>query len=114
MNAIEARKMQLKEMKSFKDLEFEYPIIYKNVRDSNKKQAKIFFRNGYGVSVLIGDLCYSNGINSYELAIINTSGGIVYDTHITNDVLGYLTEKEVTENMIKVQKLPNNYEQTRI
>jgi hypothetical protein len=41
------------------------------------------------------------------LAVLDSTGRITYDTPITNDVLGYLTEDEVTHYMIEVQKLMN-------
>lgn len=68
------------------------------------RQARMKFPNGYGVSVIIGRMFYSNGIDTYELAIFKGEN-ICYDTPITNDVLGYLSKEEVTEIMKKVQEL---------
>lgn len=91
-------------MKTFEDLEFKPHRFTKEAT-----QAIMFFENGYGVSVLFGKPFYSNGINTYELAVIHRSDkdGVVikYDTGITNDVLGYIPKEEVTEAMKKVQKL---------
>lgn len=67
-------------------------------------KAIIEFENGYGVSVLFGIPAYSNGIDTYELAVLK-DGSLCYDTEITNDVLGYIEKEEVTNIMIKVQQL---------
>jgi hypothetical protein len=39
------------------------------------------------------------------LAVLSIDGELSYDTPITNDVLGYLTDKDVTEVLIKIQQL---------
>ena len=62
------------------------------------------FENGYGVSVLFGYPFCSNGIDTYEVAILK-NGYLCYDTYITDDILGYQDEDEVTEIMRKVQEL---------
>ena len=84
-------------MKTFEDLKFK--PCYTGF------QAIMEFNNGYGVSVLFGNMAYSNGIDTYELAVLE-NGYLCYDTPITDDVLGYITEEEVSKVMEKVQKLP--------
>lgn len=89
-------------MKNFNDLQFiDHPIArhYKGA-----KYATMNFDNEYGVSVIFGECFYSNGIDTYELAVLY-KGGITYNTEITDDVIGYISENEVTEIMIKIQKL---------
>ena len=63
------------------------------------------FDNGYGVSVVRTPYSYGGDKGLYEMAVLDKTGRVTYDTPITNDVLGYLTEDEVTEYMIEVQKL---------
>lgn len=87
-------------MKTFKDLEF----IAHPAAPYFDKQAKLDFENGYGVSVICGDGAYTSATSPYEVAIIK-DGVLCYDTPITNNVLGYNTESEVTEIMKKVQEL---------
>lgn len=94
-------------MKTFKDLDFKKR---KPVWDGEitNQQAVMFFENGYGCSVLLGDSFYSNGIDTYELAVIKGNEyrwDLTYETPITRDVLGYLSEDEVTKAMIEVQQL---------
>lgn len=86
-------------MKTFDDLVFKQ---YSSI-DSLMK-AIIQFENGYGVSVLFGGLAYSNGIDTYELAVLK-DGLLCYDTEITNDVIGYIEKEEVTNIMIRIQQL---------
>jgi hypothetical protein len=88
-------------MKTFKDLEFK-----KHEWARVSKQAVIYFKNGYGVSVLLGTAFYSNGKNTYELAVLY-NGQLTYSTPITDSVLPHITEEEVTNAMIEVQKLKN-------
>lgn len=98
-------------MKTFEDLKFEpwcrmgkraevhYPKIY-----ADAKHAILNFPNGYGVSVLFGDVFYSNGIDSYEVGILK-DGVLCYSTPITDDVIGYVSKEGVTRIMKQVQEL---------
>lgn len=95
-----------KNFKTFEDLNFKpHPHSNCGIPDfTNTTQAIIEFKNGYGVSVVFGSCFYSNGIDSYEVAILH-NGSLCYNTHITNDVIGYISSDEVTEIMKKVQLL---------
>ena len=65
------------------------------------------FDNGYGISVLLGGYgIYSNGIDTYEVAILYDDE-LCYDSGLCDDILGYQTESEITELMAKIQSLPN-------
>ncbi len=93
-------------MKTFKDLEFgKHPIAGSNNEYfKSAKHAVMNFDNGYGISVVLGKFAYSNGIDTYEAAVL-FKGELTYNTHITNDVKGHLSEIEVTEMMEQIQKL---------
>jgi hypothetical protein len=87
-------------MKTFKDLEFKpHPNHMGGV------QAIAEFDNGFGASIVKTPYTYGGKDGLYELAVLNTDGHLTYDTPITNDVLGYLTEQDVTEVLIKIQQL---------
>ena len=94
-------------MKTFKDLKFETHHSSKSgiSKFSESKQATMDFNNGYGVSVLVGSAFYSNGIDSYELAI-TLNGDLCYTSGISDNVMAYISKEEVTRVMIEVQKLP--------
>ena len=89
-------------MKRFKDLTFKkhpaYPYFHTH--------AQIRFSNGYGVSVVRGGASSYATERTYELAIIDNNGNLVYDTHITNDVIGHLSADKVTAVMEEIQNLP--------
>ena len=90
-------------MKTFNDLKFN---LHPN--HAFNTQAVMFFDNGYGISVITGKCAYSNDENPYECAIIKGNKekwNIVYDTPITNDVIGYCDEDKVTEIMKQIQEL---------
>ena len=98
-------------MKSFKDIEF------KPHRFGEGLHGLIFIDNGYGVSVVRykgtytpngGYSSYTSNENEWEVAVIygtENDWELCYNTHITDDVLGYLTEGEVDWVMIQVQEL---------
>ena len=88
-------------MKTFTDLKFE---THPNESSGFDTQAKLNFDNKYGVSVVTGDSAYTDDSEPYEVAIMH-NGSITYGTDLTDDVLGYQTESDVTEIMAKVQKL---------
>jgi len=66
------------------------------------------FKNAFGVSVLKGTRFYSNGIDTYEVAVLR-DGEVCYDSGVTGDVIGYITEAEVNAIMIEVQELEEGY-----
>lgn len=109
-------KKDMSEIKQFKDLVFNpHPLAkeaeklpnYLRGEYAESKQAKMFFENGYGISVLFGSMFYSNGVDSYEVGVLK-GGTLCYDTPITNDVIGYIPAAEVSDIMRKIQELPNS------
>lgn len=78
-------------------------------------QAKHFFDNGYGVSVvrfagMFGSGSYGFAEGLYELAVLKGNKddwSICYDTPVTGDVLGHLTEDDVTGLLAQVETLTN-------
>ena len=69
------------------------------------EMAREHFDNGYGASVVRHEYSYGGKDGLYELAVLSNEGELTYDTPITNDVLGYLTDRDVTEVLIKIQQL---------
>ena len=75
------------------------------------KQAEAVFPNGYTASVITtantAGGSYGGEDGLYELAVINTATNtLVYDTPITNDVEGWLTEDNVTDLLARIEALP--------
>lgn len=66
-------------------------------------------KNGYGASIVKHDYSYGGKDGLWELAVIqfeaNNDWDICYDTPITNDVLGHLSDDEVNETLEKIEKL---------
>ena len=85
-------------MKTFNDLDFQPMQFDVGI------QARINFDNGYGASVIKSPHSYGGNQDLYELAIIKDNA-ICYDTPITDDVLGYLTEDDVTKYLSQIQEL---------
>jgi len=83
---------------TFNDLTF-LPSTY-----SDGIHAIVTFDNGYGASVVKTNMSYGGKEGLYELAVL-FDGLISYDTPITNDVIGFLTEDEVTELLQKIEDL---------
>ena len=77
-------------------------------------QAIIFFNNGYGASVITGKMFYTDEKHPYELAVLKKDkkgiSHICYDTHLTDDVLGYLTAEDVDRLLREIEKLPKEDE----
>lgn len=100
-------------MKQFKDLEH---TAHPNWSGTS---ARMFFDNGYGVSVIKSDTSqgafgfggsYGGTEGLYELAVLkgdSDNSKLTYETPVTDDVVGYLSEEGVTEYMRKVQELPD-------
>jgi hypothetical protein len=86
-------------MKTFNDLEF------KPHSNMDGIMSRIEFENGYGASIVKGEYTYGGKDGLYELAVLNSNGDLIYDTPITSDVEGYLSETQVTDLLIKIQQL---------
>jgi hypothetical protein len=69
------------------------------------KQCIVQFSNGYGASIVQGPHTYGGDKGLYELAVFGKDGQITYDTPITNDVLGYLSEQEVEKTLFDIKNL---------
>ena len=102
-------------------LEIEHPIV----KESGEGMQKFWrYKNGYGASIVRFNIASmlpsfkdgklekigSYGVNEglWELAVIKfIENGYVlcYDTKITSDVVGYLTEKQVEEYLRKIKML---------
>ena len=89
-------------MKTFKHLDFK---PHPNLGHIGGVQAIIKFKNGYGASVVRSEYTYGGSDGLYELAVLGKDGHITYDTPITNDVIGYLKEEEVTKILEQIQLL---------
>ena len=89
--------------KTFKDLNFEQ--FANDPLSRTGKRARIHFDNGYGASVVSHTFSYGGSQGLYEIAVLKEDD-ITYDTPITSDVVGHLTEDEVTEILSKIQQLP--------
>jgi hypothetical protein len=88
-------------MRTFKDLEFKENDTHMN----SGIFSTMMFENGYGVSVIRTQMSYGNKEGLFELAVLDSTGDITYDTPITSDVLGWLTEDDVSRVMGEVQSL---------
>ena len=86
-------------MITFNDLEFKQDI------QRGLNAARIMFDNGYGASVIIGPHTYGGEDGLYELGVLGKDKKLTYDTPVTDDVEGYLSEAQVTDLLIKIQQL---------
>ena len=66
------------------------------------EQTKMQFQNGYSLSIVCGEMFYSNGVDTYEVAIINGDGNLVDLFNHGDTVMGYLSANEVFDIMKKV------------
>lgn len=87
----------------FSDLDFQpHPVWDDGV------QAKHFFDNGYGVSVIRSHNSYGGSLGLYEVAILKGNEEeyeVYYETHITDDVLGHQNEEQIESVLSQIQKL---------
>ena len=69
------------------------------------KQCIVQYSNGYGASIVQGPHTYGGPLGLYEIAVFDKDGQITYDTPITDDVLGHLSENEVEKTLIDIKNL---------
>jgi hypothetical protein len=87
-------------MKTFNDIVFKTNPMGADFGITSRTE----FDNGYEVSVVKSPYTYGGTDGLYELAVFK-DGQICYDTPITDDVIGYLREEDVTDVMTKIQQL---------
>lgn len=78
-------------------------------------QYEAFFPNGYGVSVVKHEFSYGGRLGLWELAVLQGGADdctICYDSPITDDVIGHLTEEQVDGIVTVIQELPAYQEPT--
>lgn len=93
------RKPNSQNVVTFQELEFQlHPM-------GMGKQCIVQYSNGYGASIVQGPHTYGGKDDLYELAVLGKDGEITYDTSITNDVLGYLSEAEVEKTLLNIKNL---------
>ena len=86
----------------FSDLQFQPHPVAIGV------QAKHFFDNGYGVSVVSFPGSYGFRDGLYESAVLKGTEEdweLCYNSVITDDVLGYQSEKEVEDLLHQIKNL---------
>jgi len=88
-------------MKTFNDLEFTTHPLGGLISRMN-------FDNGWGVSVVQTSFSYGGSDGLYELAVLKDDE-LHYDNSVAGgDVMGYLTEEDITGFMKEVQMFMND------
>jgi hypothetical protein len=90
----------------------EYLILSKPYQDGLLK--RYMFNNGYGASVVSHSFSYGGNSGLFELAVLDKNGELTYDTSITNDVIGHLTQEEVYVLLGKIKNLSSPSEQQNV
>ena len=75
----------------------------------NGEQWLCRYANGYGASVVCDPYSYGSNEELWELAVIRwreNNFDIVYDTPVTDDVIGYLSEDDVAKLLCEIAALP--------
>lgn len=73
------------------------------------KRASVRFDNGYVVSVILGnedDDSYSNGVDTYEVAVFNSFNGDALEGFGEDGVKKYATKEDVESILTEVEVLP--------
>jgi len=84
---------------TFTDLEFHLN------RPHGPHRAQVAFPNGYVASVIRGSQTFGGEDGLYEMAVMH-EGRLDYSTPLTSDVLGGLSEEEVTKYLAQLADLP--------
>ena len=86
------------------------PIIVNNIPPPMGGVQKLYrFPNNYGASVVRHTGSYGFEKNLWELAVIKWTGdkfALCYDTSITSDVIGNLTEDGVEKILLEIELYP--------
>ena len=86
---------------TFQDLKFKTSDTPKGVF------ARVDFANGFGASIICNDVSYGGKSGLYEIAVLR-GDDITSTTDITNDVVGWLDDKDVTRTLNAISKLDSD------
>lgn len=65
---------------------------------------EFLFKNGYGAYVVKNMFSYGNTRDLFQLAVLK-DGNVCYETEITDDVIGYLTNRQVLRILKRIKEL---------
>lgn len=88
---------------------FEPLMTRQHPADPNGVQHVFKFGNGYGASVVRFNGSYGYEAGLWEVAVVKFNGDdwrINYETPITGDVIGHLTEPDVAQLLRDINALP--------
>lgn len=92
-----------------KELKEKFDIVgFKSKPIHDGKQMLCFFSNGYGASIVRHSYSYGGNEGLFELAVLEgtlESWSLTYETSVTDDVLGYLSEQEVFECLEQIKNI---------
>ena len=76
------------------------------------------FDNNFGASIIFHKGSYGFEEDMVELAVIRwyedgKNWSLTYDTEITDDIIGYLTQEQAKDILEKIKKLEDNHEITK-
>ena len=85
--------------------------VYKEKQLNGGIQKQYKFENGYGASVIQHIGSYGNEPGLWELAVVDWWDvyELDYSTKITDDVIGYLTEEDVEEILVRIKELEKTW-----
>lgn len=66
----------------------------------------VYFKNKYIASIVKHKRSYGYNEGLYEIAVMNEKHNIVYDTQVTEDVLGYVDVKDIPKYLKQISELP--------
>lgn len=64
------------------------------------------FGNNYGASVICNEFSYGGDKGFFEVAVLDLEGKIVYDSPVTDNVIGWLDFDGVAKTLQQIQALP--------
>jgi len=68
-------------------------------------RAEYNFDNGFGASIVKTEYSYGGKEGLYEIAVLDSTGNLTYETSVTSDVIGHLSLKEVMIKLEEIERL---------
>lgn len=81
-------------------------VRYENTSTGLSTRIRIWFRNGYGASVVQGPYTYGGSEGLAELGVLDRSGELTYETSVTGDVIGWLDRDGLIAQLKLISELP--------
>ena len=83
-------------------------LTFKDTKSPKGISTVVEFGNGWGASIIQNEVSYGGGSGLFELAVIDKDGNVSTETDITDNVLGWMDEDDISRTLTAIELLDDD------